>query len=52
MTISWAFYGLKEATGAEVCIHEKDAECLYNDERSLARAQCPWRSSPSMPMCC
>lgn len=45
-------YGLKEATGAEVCIHEKDAECLYNDERSLARGAMPMAQQPSMPMCC
>ena len=39
-------YGLKEATGAEVCIHEKDAECLYNDERSLARGAMPMAQQP------
>ena len=39
-------YGLKEATGAKVCIHELDAECLYNDERSLAKGAMPMAQQP------
>lgn len=40
---------LKVLTGAEICIHEADADCLSSEEKSLCSWECAGQQTPTTP---